>query len=350
MSEDTKDLKALEWTGSSLRFIDQTALPLRLNYIETKDYREVIHAIKSLTIRGAPALGIAAGYAAVLAAQEGIESRVKDFVLWMQEALREIEKARPTARNLFFAIERMREILTRHNSSDAAQIKQEFLEEANRLYHEDADLCRRIGEFGAELIKDGDSIITHCNAGMLVTAGIGTALGVIFTAADQGKNIHVYADETRPLLQGARLTTWECMNRGVPVTLICNGAAAYILRMGKANCAIVGADRIAANGDVANKIGTYSLAVNCKAHNVPFYVAAPYSTFDLSIDSGDKIPIEERNTAEVTKPCGVTIAPEGVSVFNPAFDLTPAELVTAFITDAGIFRPPYGKWGDLKTV
>ncbi|KPK95017.1 methylthioribose-1-phosphate isomerase, partial [bacterium SM23_31] len=248
-----------------------------------------------------------------------------------------------------FAIEQMKEILNRYDSSDATQIKQEFLAEADRLYHEDADLCRRIGEFGAELIKDGASVITHCNTGMLVTAGIGTALGVIFTAVAQGKKIHVYADETRPLLQGARLTTWECMNRGVPVTLICDGAAADVLRRGKANCGIVGADRIAANGDVANKIGTYSLAVNCRAHNVPFYVAAPYSTFDFSINSGDEIPIEERSSAEVTKPFGVIIAPEGIPVFNPAFDLTPAEFVTAFITDAGIFRPPYGKWENLKT-
>ena len=349
MSEIKKTIKFLEWIDDSVSFVDQTALPMKLDYVKTQDYREVVQALKSLKIRGAPAIGIAAAYAAVLAAQEAFRRREQHFVQWLHDAIKHIEEARPTARNLFFAIERMREILNRHNGSDTFQIVQGFLAEAKRLYDEDERMCQRIGEFGAELINDGDNIITHCNTGMLVTAGIGTAFGVIVTAMNQGKRIHVYADETRPLLQGARLTTWECMKLGIPVTLICDGAAADLLRRGKVDSVIVGADRIAANGDVANKIGTYSLGVSCKEHAVPFYVAAPYSTFDLTLKSGDAIPIEERDPQEVTKPQGVAIAPEDVPVFNPAFDVTPAKLVSAIITDVGIFRQPYGQWGNLKT-
>lgn len=340
--------KALEWVDGSLRYIDQEVLPGKLQYIETEDYRNVIDAIKRLKIRGAPAIGIAAAFAAVLAANEGASNMDNNFELWLENALSEIEQARPTARNLFFAIDRMRKILQKKGGSDKEKIIEAILKEAKRLYEEDAELCRRIGMFGSDLIEDGYNIITHCNTGMLVTAGIGTALGVIYYAKEQGKKVHVYADETRPLLQGARLTTWECMNLGIPVTLICDGAAADVLRRKKIGCAIVGADRIASNGDVANKIGTYSLAVNCKEHSVPFYVAAPYSTFDFSLDSGFDIPIEIRDGKEVSAPQGRAIAPENVEVYNPAFDITPAELISGIITDAGIFRYPYGQWGSLK--
>ena len=341
--------KALEWVDGSLRYIDQESLPGKLQYIETGNYRNVIDAIKRLKIRGAPAIGIAAAFASVLAAKEGASNTGNNFVLWLENVLSEIEQARPTARNLSFAIGQMRKILQNYDGKGKTKIVEAFLTEAKRIYDEDTELCIKIGKFGAELIEDGYNIITHCNTGMLVTAGIGTALGVIYYAKEQGKKVHVYADETRPLLQGARLTTWECMNLGIPVTLICDGAAADVLRRKKIGCAIVGADRIAGNGDVANKIGTYSLAVNCKEHSVPFYVAAPYSTFDFSLDSGSDIPIEIRDGKEVSTLLGNAIAPENVDVYNPAFDITPAELISGIITDAGVFRYPYGRWGSLKT-
>lgn len=341
-------VKALTWQGDSLRYIDQELLPGRLEYILADDYVTVVDAIKSLKIRGAPAIGIAAAYAAVLAVQQGIRDNSDDFSSWLLNAFKEIENARPTAKNLTFAVDRMREILKNNSASEKAHMREKFLEEANRLYDEDIMLCDRIGEYGAELIEDNYSVITHCNTGMLVSAGIGTALGVLYTALRQGKRIHVFADETRPLLQGARLTTWECMQYNIPVTLISDGAAADVLRRKNINCAIVGADRIAANGDVANKIGTYSLAVNCRQHSIPFYVAAPYSTFDHTLDTGEKIPIEERSGDEVSGVMGTNIAPKGVQVYNPAFDVTPAELITAIITDAGIYRYPYGEWKNLK--
>jgi len=340
--------KAIFWNGSTVSFIDQTALPVKLEYIETEDYRVVIKAIKSLQIRGAPLIGIAAAYGAVLGAQEGAKLPAEAFAPWITTVLDEIEAARPTAKNLFFAIEKMRKLFENNNSDNGDLIRDKFLECAEELRHEDEIMCEKIGEYGAELINDGDGIITHCNTGMLVTAGIGTALGVVFTAAAQGKKVHVFADETRPLLQGARLTTWECKNNDIPVTLLCDGAAASVIRKNMVQCAIVGADRIAANGDTANKIGTYSLAVQCKEHGIPFYVAAPYSTFDFSIQSGDDIPIEERNAGEITHPNNVQIAPDGISVYNPAFDVTPASFISAIITDAGVFRYPYGKWGKLK--
>lgn len=345
----TQTHKSLEWVDGSLRYIDQEILPGKLHYVETEDYRNVIEAIKRLKIRGAPAIGIAAAFAAVLAAKEFSSEEDNNFFSKLERSLSEIEQSRPTARNLFFAIDQMRKILHSNGKPEKEKIFESFLKEANRLYDEDTDLCQKIGMHGAELIKDGFKIITHCNTGMLVTAGIGTALGVIYYAKEQGKKVHVYADETRPLLQGARLTTWECINFDIPVTLICDGAAADVLRRKKIDCAIVGADRIAANGDVANKIGTYSLAVNCKEHSVPFYVAAPYSTFDFSLESGSEIPIEIRDGKEVSAPLGLAIAPEEVDVYNPAFDITPAELISGIITDAGVFRYPFGQWGSLKT-
>ena len=344
-------IKALVWNNNALEFIDQTALPNNFLTVTTSNYREVIDAIKILKIRGAPAIGIAAGYAAVLAAIEGKNLDGRDFSGWVNNALDEIESARSTARNLFFVTERMRSVLnTYHESLSSVKIK-ELTREVNRLYNEDCELCYQIGKYGSDLIGNGDNIITHCNTGMLVTAGIGTALGIVYTACCNGKKVHVYADETRPLLQGARLTTWECQQLGIPVTLMCDGAAAGLVKKGEINCAIVGADRIASNGDTANKIGTYSLALACNTHNIPFYVAAPYTTFDFALRSGDDIEIEHRNSQEVTSFHETQNAPENVDVYNPAFDVTPANFISAIITDCGIYRQPYGNWENLnKTI
>jgi methylthioribose-1-phosphate isomerase len=348
MKKLSQPVKSLEWKNNVLIFIDQTALPHSCDYITTSDYRDIIEAIKILKIRGAPAIGIAAAYAAVLAAIEGAADTIDSFDTRMKEALSKIESARPTARNLFFAVERMKSILAAANRQTPQHKIQMMQQEADRLYNEDSELCLKIGKYGSQLIRNGDTIITHCNTGMLVTTGIGTALGVLYTAHSDGKDIHVYADETRPLLQGARLTTWECGKMGIPVTLICDGAAAEMIRRGKINSAIVGADRIAANGDVANKIGTYSLALCCNAHEIPFYVAAPYTTFDFSLETGNDIEIEQRDEKEIKQLSGVLTAPENVTAFNPAFDITPWELITAIITDKGIFKPPFTDWGDLR--
>jgi len=351
MSENSyPEIKSIQWLGNTFQYIDQTRLPGSLTYIQTREYRDVIRAIKNMQIRGAPAIGIAAAYAVVLAAREGIQNNVNDFYSWIENTVTEIASARPTARNLFFALERIRKVVFTHNGCNPEELYTVIELEAHRIYDEDTILCTKIGEYGAKLLKEGDTVLTHCNTGMLVTAGIGTAFGVIITAFRQGKHIHIYADETRPLLQGSRLTAWECEKLGIPVTLICDSAAASLMRQNKISCVIVGADRIAKNGDVANKIGTYSLAVNCKAHNIPFYVAAPYSTFDVSLRSGEEITLEHRESKEVTECFGVTITPKTVSVYNPAFDITPAEYVTAFITNAGIYELPYGNWNNLFNV
>ncbi|MFC1564069.1 S-methyl-5-thioribose-1-phosphate isomerase [candidate division KSB1 bacterium] len=343
------ELKAVHWLDGSVKFIDQTLLPVKLDYIVTKDYRVLIEAIKMLRVRGAPLIGITAAYAVVLAAGEGIENNEPDLKSRILSAIKEIGGSRPTARNLFFALEKMKKTLEEGNSESNEQIYNLLVSTAVSIDKEDAEMCVKMGEYGSGLIGDGYGVITHCNTGMLVTAGHGTALGVIYYASRQNKKIHVYADETRPLLQGARLTTWECLNYGIPVTLICDNAAASVIRQGKVNCAIVGADRIASNGDTANKIGTYSLALVCKAHNIPFYVAAPYSTFDFSLKTGDEIPIEERNPGEIVKINKGWIAPESVDAYNPAFDVTPAELITAIITEVGVFKPPYGEWSVLSS-
>ncbi|MCP4723748.1 MAG: S-methyl-5-thioribose-1-phosphate isomerase [bacterium] len=342
-------MKAIEWMEGSVRFIDQTELPGKLEYIVTTDYRVLIEAIKMLRVRGAPLIGITAAYAAVLAAKEGMETGVKDPLVWTAKAIKEIGESRPTARNLFFALERMKKVIDDNGSETIGKIYELMVSAAMDIEKEDEKMCLMMGEYGSELIKDGFGIITHCNTGMLVTAGQGTALGVVYHASRQNKKLHVYADETRPLLQGARLTTWECRNYGIPVTLICDNAAATVVRQGKVNCAIVGADRIAANGDTANKIGTYNLALICKAHNVPFYVAAPYSTFDFSLKTGNEIPIEERKPDEIVKINMGRIAPEGIDAYNPAFDVTPAELISAIITEEGVFKQPYGEWKKLNS-
>ncbi|MCK4262163.1 S-methyl-5-thioribose-1-phosphate isomerase [bacterium] len=331
----------IEWDDGKVKLIDQTKLPEELVYIRCSEIEKLWEAIKSLRVRGAPALGIAAALGTVLGMQNSTATNYEDFRQELERVTNYLATARPTAVNLFWALERMKAKVEANKEKDIPQIKKILLEEALKIIDENKRECRRIGRNGAGLIKDGDSILTHCNAGGLATADYGTALAIIFTAHEQGKKIKVYADETRPLLQGARLTTWELMQSKIDVTLICDNMAAQVMKEGRINCVLVGADRIAANGDTANKIGTYGLAILAKAHGIPFYVAAPTSTFDLTLATGDRIPIEERGQEEITCGFGRRTAPEGVKVYSPAFDVTPAHLITAIITEVGIARPPY---------
>lgn len=321
---------ALTWENGFLYILDQRLLPHVVEYIKCEDHNDVARAIKEMAVRGAPAIGIAAAYGVVLGVRKYSFGRLEEIV-------QTLAKTRPTAVNLFWALERMREKAVRASSWI------ELLDEAKNIHEEDIRANETMGRYGAELIPDGAGILTHCNAGALATGGLGTALGVIRMAFRQGKRIRVYADETRPVLQGARLTTWELMMDGIDVTLITDNMAGYLMAKGEIDLVIVGADRIASNGDVANKIGTYSLAVLTKHHDIPFYVAAPTSTIDLKVRSGREIPIEERDPREVREIGGVKIAPPDVRVLNPAFDVTPAELVSAIITEKGILRPPFDK-------
>lgn len=334
-------IATIEWDKGKVKMVDQTKLPGELVYIHCSEVESVWESIKSLRVRGAPALGIAAALGTVVGIQDSSADRYDDFRRELEKVTDYLATARPTAVNLFWALERMKATAEANRGQTLPRIKELLLEEALHIIEENKRECRDIGRNGAELIKDGDTILTHCNAGGLATADYGTALALIFTAREQGKNIKVYADETRPLLQGARLTTWELMQAGIDTTLICDSMAAQVMKEGRINLVVVGADRIAANGDTANKIGTYGLAVLAEAHNIPFYVAAPTSTFDLSLDSGDKIPIEERGAEEITCGFGKRTAPEGVKVYSPAFDVTPARLITAIVTEKGIARPPY---------
>jgi methylthioribose-1-phosphate isomerase len=328
------------WRGDHVSILDQTLLPHEEKYLELDDYRAVAAAIKELKVRGAPAIGIAGAYAAALGALKiDTDSRV-EFLKKLLGVIDEIAATRPTARNLFFALDRMEKASL--TAKSVADIKKILVNEAIRIHEEEADATRRLTQSGAELIKDGWTVMTHCNTGPLAAPDSGTALGVIIAAQKQGKNVKVIATETRPLLQGARLTTWECQKAGLPVTLITDNMAGSFMRRGKADCVITGADRIAANGDTANKIGTYTLAVLAKENKIPFYIAAPTSTIDVSLKTGDAIPIEERNPEEVTHIRGVRIAPEGVSAANPAFDVTPHRYITAIITEKGIIKAPYG--------
>ncbi len=327
-------VKALERVGDKLRLLDQTRLPAETIYRELDDYQEIIGAIKRLEVRGAPAIGIAAAYGVAV----GVRQVGKFDDAAVDKIIGEIRAARPTAVNLFWALDRVRDAYQKGRPSSLEAALALLWREAEAIHHEDEEMCRRIGRNGAELVRDGDVILTHCNTGALATGGIGTALGVIYTAVEQGKKICVYADETRPLLQGARLTAWELKEAGIPVTLICDSVAGMLMAQGKIKIAIVGADRIARNGDTANKIGTYSVAVLAKEHGVPFYVAAPTSTFDPGIATGEEIVIEERGEAEVTEGFGKRTAPQGVVVYAPAFDVTPNRLISGFITDQGI-RP-----------
>jgi methylthioribose-1-phosphate isomerase len=325
-------VKSLERIGNKLRFIDQTSLPAHLTSKETSDYRAVIDAIKKLEIRGAPAIGIAAAYGLALALQEKAEYSFGQFEIWAGE----FKASRPTAVNLFWAVDRVESTVKGLHNAPYQVLLDTVWREAEEIHDEDRKMCERIGAHGAELVRDGASILTHCNTGALATGGIGTALGVIYTCRDQGKKIKVYADETRPLLQGARLTAWELQQEGIDVTLICDSVAGMLMRQKKIDLAIVGADRIARNGDFANKIGTYSVAVLAKEHGIPFYVAAPESTFDRTMADGSSIVIEERSPREVIEGFGKLTAPPDIKVYSPAFDVTPGELVTAFITDRGI--------------
>lgn len=337
----TESVKTIEWLGDAVRLIDQTRLPLELVHKETRDYRDVAESIRRLEVRGAPAIGVAAAMGIALAALEYRALDLAKFRAGVASAAGVLNSTRPTAVNLCWAVGRMLEVLIDRSVSDPEEAVRRLTAEALAIYEEDRELSRRIGEHGADLIEDGDGVLTHCNAGGLATAEYGTALAVIFAAVEQGKKIRAFADETRPLLQGARLTTWEFMRRGIDVTLLCDSAAASAMARGWVTKVIVGADRIARNGDVANKIGTFPLALAAREHGIPFYVAAPFSTLDPALRSGADIPIEERDGSEVTDIQGVRVAPPGVSVYNPAFDVTPCHLVTAIVTDAGVFRAPY---------
>jgi methylthioribose-1-phosphate isomerase len=332
-------MKPVQFLGNKLKIIDQTQLPGKLAYLELRDYTEVVAAIKKMKVRGAPAIGVATAYGISLGARD-IKAQTKaKFLSQFYKILKAFAAARPTAVNLFRAIDRMKQAA--ENAGDVPQIKQVLIDEASKIHAEEEAATRRLSQLGAELIKDGFTILTHCNAGALATAGYGTALGVIKAAREQGKKIKVIVTETRPLLQGACLTAWELMQEKIPVTLITDSMAGYFMSRGKVDCVIVGADRIAANGDTANKIGTYTLAVLAKENGIPFYVAAPTSTIDLSLKSGEGIPIEERNPEEVTSFKGVRLAPKGVTAANPAFDITPHKYITAIITEKGVIRKPY---------
>ena len=335
-------LRTIEWLGDRVRLIDQTVLPGRFVRKEITDYRKLAESIRRLEVRGAPAIGVAGALGLALAGLESSADRFEDIRDDVAAAAEHLAATRPTAVNLKWAIDRVMERAVRVAGEDARAFREALVDEAVTLMEEDRELSRRIGRNGAELLSDGDSVLTHCNAGGLATAEYGTALAVIYAAVESGKSIRVYADETRPLLQGARLTAWELRERGIDVTLLVDGAAASAMARGLIDCVLVGADRIAANGDVANKIGTMPLAVAADRFRVPFYVAAPFSTLDPNLASGDEIPIEERSPEEVTAFGGVRTAPEGVRVYNPAFDVTPAGLVRAIVTDSGVFRPPYG--------
>lgn len=346
MNRSSANYQPVEWLGNKVRIIDQTQLPGKEVYLDLEDYRDMAAAIKELKVRGAPAIGVAGAYGVVLGALK-IKSANRDtFLKELYGIIDFIAATRPTARNLFFALERMKKAA--EAGKTAAGIKKTLISEAKNIHNYEADATARLSRYGAELIQDGWTILTHCNAGPLATCGLGTALGVIIAAQKQGKNIDVLADETRPLLQGARLTAWELQKAGVPVKLITDNMAGHFMKAGKINGVITGADRITANGDTANKIGTYTVAVLAKENKIPFYIAAPVSTIDTSLKTGEEIPIEERKPEEVTHLHGTRTAPQGVSALNPAFDVTPHKYITAIITDKGIIRPPYLK--NIKNI
>jgi len=336
-------VETIQWIDGAVVMIDQTRLPLEEKYVTCRSYQEVAAAIRDMTIRGAPAIGVAAAMGVALgalhAAEPGLDARTLDTQ--MEEICATLASTRPTAVNLFWAIDRMKRVYASVAGKPIAEIRRRLVEEALLVREEDIAICRAIGRNGAALVPDRKTVLTHCNAGALATAGYGTALGVIRAAVEAGKQIDVFADETRPFLQGARLTAWELQQDGIPVTLITDNMAGHFLKSGRIGCVVVGADRIAANGDVANKVGTYSVAVLAKENGVPFFVAAPISTLDLSLPSGSAIPIEQRAAEEVTHVFGIRIAPEGTVVENPAFDVTPARYVAAIITEKGVARAPF---------
>lgn len=336
-------IKTLEWTDEGVLMIDQRLLPTEEVYPIFRTYTEVAWAIKEMVVRGAPAIGVAAAMGVALGARDTMAEDFDQFDQAFDRICQVLAETRPTAVNLFWAIERMRDLYARLKDQGASlgEIRERLIAEAKVMHGEDVEANRAMGRFGAELIPDHSTVLTHCNAGALATAGYGTALGVIRAAVEAGKQVAVFADETRPFLQGARLTAWELHKDNIPVTLITDNMAGHFMKARKIDCVVVGADRIAANGDVANKIGTYSVAVLAKENNLPFYVAAPISTLDLNLASGEQIPIEERVETEVTHVKGAQLAPTGIQVANPAFDVTPNRYVTAIITDRGVARPPY---------
>ncbi len=334
-------MRPIKFENGALRLIDQTRLPAKTIWNEYNTYTEVAGAIKDMIVRGAPAIGITAAYGAVIGAN-AVETEDKDvFFNKLDEIIGTLKDTRPTAVNLFWALERIRRKALEFKNSSISHIKRVITDEAIEMDKEDVDTNRLIGANGSKLLKDGSTVLTHCNAGALATCDYGTALGVIRAAHEKGRKIHVFADETRPYLQGARLTSWELKEDGIPVTLICDNMAGFFMKQGEIDACIVGADRIASNGDTANKIGTYSLAVLARENNIPFYVAAPISTIDFNILSGEDIPIEERNKREVTHIKDICIAPEGIEVRNPAFDITPNEYITAIITEKAVLYPAF---------
>jgi methylthioribose-1-phosphate isomerase len=334
-------IQTLEWTDRGVRFIDQTKLPTEEVYVNCTTYQQVADVIRNMVVRGAPAIGVAAAMGIALGVKNSKAEAAGELKREFDEICEVIGKTRPTAVNLFWAIRRMQQKFETLRVQPPQQIKQALIEEAQRMHAEDIAINRAMGQHGSALMPTSGGVLTHCNAGALATAGYGTALGVIRAAIESGKKIHVYADETRPFLQGSRLTAWELMKDGIATTVISDNMSGAMMRQGKIGAVIVGADRIAANGDVANKIGTYTVAVLAKEHGIPFYVAAPISTIDLATADGSKIPIEQRNRAEVTHIAGKLITPEGVGIENPAFDVTPAKYVTAIVTERGIARAPY---------
>jgi methylthioribose-1-phosphate isomerase len=327
-----------------VRFIDQTKLPLEESYVLATSYEQVADVIVTMVVRGAPAIGVSAAYGIALGAQQTQATTAGEFAPEFERICARLAGTRPTAVNLFWAIDRMKRLFAGFApATSMTTVREKILAEAHAMYEEDIAACKTMGAFGGELLPDEGGVLTHCNAGALATCGYGTALGVIRAAVEQGKNIHVYADETRPFLQGARLTAWELMADGIPTTVICDNMAASLMRAGKIKAVVVGADRIAANGDFANKIGTYNVAILAKEHGIPFYCAAPWSTIDLACATGDAIPIEERAAIEVTHHGGKQLTPHGVGICNPAFDVTPAKYTTAIITERGVLRAPYAE-------
>jgi len=336
-------IRTIEWKDDKVIMIDQRKLPLQEVYNTYGDYKAVADAIKHMVIRGAPAIGVAGAMGVALGAMGSAVKTFDEFYKRIVRICEVIDSTRPTARNLFWATERMKAVCLLHKEMSVDQLKQRLKDESLKIFQEDVDACEKIGNNGKIFFKDRDNVLTHCNAGALATAGTGTALSVLYAAQEDGKTLHIYADETRPLLQGARLTAWELQKHGMNVTVLTDNMAGYMMRNENISKVIVGADRIAANGDTANKIGTFPVAVLAKYHNIPFYVAAPTSTIDLTKKDGREIPIEERDAHEVTHILNQQITPSHVNVRNPAFDVTPAELITAIITENGIAEAPYDK-------
>jgi methylthioribose-1-phosphate isomerase len=347
ITDDKKIIRKFDYAASGqsgkLRIIDQTRLPEQLVYLELDDIEDIFDAIKRLCVRGAPAIGCSAALGLAAYCRKAAIENKDQFLEFVKKSAARLAESRPTAVNLFWALDRCVNSLENFNADCTADLKRQLLKEALDILEEDIELCRSIGRYGFTLLKDGMSVLTHCNAGALATGDYGTALSPIYVAAEENVKVKVFSDETRPLLQGSRLTAWELNQAGIDVTAICDNMAAQVMKEGKIDMVIVGADRIAANGDAANKIGTYGVAILAKYHNIPFYVAAPYSTFDMTLATGAEIPIEQRSSKEVIWGFGKQTGPEDVKVYNPAFDVTPHELITGFITNKGIIKPPYNE-------